>query len=231
MPDVQVIALLALFIAVVGLDQTAVGQFMLSTPLVAGWLMGLLVGRPLEGLMAGALMQFLCCVELPVGASVPPDGSFAGMAGTALFLVTPLPPRWDAISMLGMTALLFFPIAYLARAFDISIRRVNGRWTRAAASAMSTGSGGLAQAAALGGIPLFFLKNFFLGLAILWMVPAFLSAFSPQAASFGGPLATTARVVPFICLGILAAGSRMRGGRELAALGFAAGTIFTMAVR
>jgi len=90
-----VITAAALFVAALSLDHSVFGQFMFSAPLVGGWLMGAAFGDPLGGLAAGALLQFLCCMELPVGASIPPDGSFAGLIGVAMYLAVPPPPAWS----------------------------------------------------------------------------------------------------------------------------------------
>ena len=50
---------LAALLAAIGLDQVAFGQFMISQPLVGGWLLGWACGDPASGLLAGAFFQML----------------------------------------------------------------------------------------------------------------------------------------------------------------------------
>ncbi|CAN5687861.1 hypothetical protein BH23GEM9_BH23GEM9_14210 [soil metagenome] len=66
--------------AVVALDATALGQLMLSRPLVAGSLAGGIVGMPLEGALIGALMEVLSLGILPVGAARYPETGTAAVA-------------------------------------------------------------------------------------------------------------------------------------------------------
>lgn len=67
-----------------GLDRTAVLQLMLSRPIVAGPLTGLVLGSPLTGLQVGMLVELLWLGRLPVGASIPPDDTQIAVGGTFL---------------------------------------------------------------------------------------------------------------------------------------------------
>lgn len=223
MSDAGTILLAAFVVGLLSLDHTAVGQFMLSQPLVGGWALGLAVGRPAEGLAAGTVFQVLCLRELPVGASIPPDGEMAGLAGTALYLTLPRSPGWSEGAALGLAVLLFFPLAWLGRSAEVFVRRANGRWTGAVSARISEGRFGAAQAAAAGGIGLFFLKPFLITLAVLWSVPLLLPPAAPGAA-LPRALETLGRIVPFAALGAFAAD---RGGRRpwVAALGVVAGLL------
>jgi mannose/fructose/N-acetylgalactosamine-specific phosphotransferase system component IIC len=226
-----VITTASLLVAALSLDHSAFGQFMLSTPLVGGWLMGMALGDPLGGLTAGALLQFLCCMELPVGASIPPDGSFAGLIGVAIYLAVPPPPGWSDASMFGLAALLFFPLAHLSRALEIVLRRRNRRWTEVAAAAAGRGEYRRAQLASLGGMPLAFVKTFALSWAALGLLslPA-LSSLS-RVETFAGPLALLGRFVPFVGLGVLAVTQRRMRSPAAIGLGFLLGAFFTWSLR
>lgn len=57
----------------VGLDLASVPQLMISRPLVAGFLGGMLVGHPVPGLVVGALLELFAMESLPVGAARYPD--------------------------------------------------------------------------------------------------------------------------------------------------------------
>ncbi|HEX2202721.1 MAG TPA: PTS sugar transporter subunit IIC [Longimicrobium sp.] len=78
-------AVLALVGGVVALDGTSVGQVMLSRPLVAGTLGGLLVGAPAQGAMAGVVLEALHLAVLPVGAARYPEGGPAALVAGAFY--------------------------------------------------------------------------------------------------------------------------------------------------
>ncbi len=221
----------SLFVAALSLDHSAFGQFMLSAPLVGGWLMGAAFGDPLGGLAAGALLQFLCCMELPVGASIPPDGSFAGLIGVAIYLAVPPPPGWSDASMFGLAALLFFPLAHLSRSLEIVLRRRNRLWTEKAAAAAGRGQYRRAQLASLGGIPLVFVKTFVLSWAVLRLLSLPALGSLSWVESLAGPLALLGRLVPFVGLGALAVTQRRMRSPGAIGFGFLLGAIFTWSLR
>ncbi len=68
----------------VGLDLVSVPQMMISRPLVAGLLGGLVVGNPVAGLGAGAVLELFAMETLPVGAVRYPDWGPGSVAAGAL---------------------------------------------------------------------------------------------------------------------------------------------------
>ena len=66
-----------------GLDATAVGQFMVSRPLVAGGLTGWMTGNPATGLAIGAMLELYLLVSFPTGGSRFPEGSTATVVAVA----------------------------------------------------------------------------------------------------------------------------------------------------
>jgi mannose/fructose/N-acetylgalactosamine-specific phosphotransferase system component IIC len=68
----------------VGLDRTAVGQFMISQPVVAGPLTGWLLGDVTAGLVIGGVLELIWVLDLPVGTFVPADSTVAAVAATAI---------------------------------------------------------------------------------------------------------------------------------------------------
>lgn len=78
----------ALLGGVTGVDTTSVGQVMISRPLIAATLTGLLVGRPAEGLMLGAILELFALVILPVGAARYPETGTAAVAASAAYMST-----------------------------------------------------------------------------------------------------------------------------------------------
>ena len=64
---------LSLLLGLLSLDVTAIGQFMVSRPIVVGPLVGLVTGHPELGLTLGALTELLWIADVPVGSHLPMD--------------------------------------------------------------------------------------------------------------------------------------------------------------
>jgi mannose/fructose/N-acetylgalactosamine-specific phosphotransferase system component IIC len=67
----------------VALDGTALGQFMVSRPLVAATLAGALLGDATLGLAVGGVLELFYLSALPVGGARFPEGGPAAVAATA----------------------------------------------------------------------------------------------------------------------------------------------------
>jgi hypothetical protein len=76
----------------VGLDATSFPQVMLSRPLVAGTLVGVLFGDPASGALIGALLEVFQLPVLPMGAARYPDAGTAAVAAAAAYLHTAAAP-------------------------------------------------------------------------------------------------------------------------------------------
>lgn len=75
--------------AVLGLDGTSVGQFMVSRPLVAGVLAGAVTGDPAGGALIGAILEIYLLVSYPTGGSRFPDGPTATVVAVGVAAVSP----------------------------------------------------------------------------------------------------------------------------------------------
>ena len=220
----------ALIVGVLGLDQTAVAQVLLSQPLVGGAILGWCVGDPGSGLLAGAFFQFLCLTDLPVGASVPPDSALAGLICVAIFLSLGHTAGWGDQALLGLLAAVFLPLAMVARDLDVRVRRANRIWTRFAMNLLERGHLRSAQAAATGGIILFFLRAFVLALIILAAVAFWGGAGLERAAGAAAAFELFARFVPLIGLASLLSHRSRPGWPTALGAGLAAGIIFSQSV-
>jgi PTS system mannose-specific IIC component len=78
--------LLALLGAALFLDQWPALQSMAARPIVAGPLVGWVLGAPAEGALWGAVFEAVFLGVLPVGATRYPDAAAAAIAGTTLAL-------------------------------------------------------------------------------------------------------------------------------------------------
>ena len=112
----------ALFGGIVGIDATSVGQTMISRPLVAATLTGLMAGRPEEGLVLGAILELFALVILPVGAARYPESGTAAVAASAAYL-TATPILSPAVMLLAVVfALVWERVGGLS---VVLIRRFN----------------------------------------------------------------------------------------------------------
>lgn len=115
---------IALLAGIIGLDSTAFPQVMISRPIVAGALTGLLFGRPTEGLLLGALLEVFHLATLPIGAARYPEAGTANVSGVAAYLF--VTPAFDvpALFLAGVFALAWERIA---GGSVVVLRRANER--------------------------------------------------------------------------------------------------------
>lgn len=215
---------LSLLVGVLSLDQVAVGQCMVSQPLVGGCILGWACGQAEAGLLAGAFYQFLCLTDLRVGGSIPPDSVLAGLISCATFLCLPA-GDWSPFALLGLLTLFFLPLALLARALEVSVCNRNRVWGRIAEGMIARGRFRLAQAAACGGIFFFFLRGFLLAAAVISLVSLWGGAGLGRAAVMGRALEVFAWIVPLVGLAALVAQRRRAGWPFAVAAGLASGII------
>ena len=116
---------LALIGGVVGLDATSFPQAMLSRPLVAGALAGLAFGRPMEGMLIGAVIEIFDLPNLPVGAARYPDSGTATVAAVGTLGIAGLPVLHPGTFLLAVVfALLWEHVTGMSTVFE---RHLNER--------------------------------------------------------------------------------------------------------
>jgi PTS system mannose-specific IIC component len=96
------LALTLVWGTVVGLDLVSVPQGLLSRPLIAAGIAGLVVGDLGSGLLAGMVLELYALDVLPIGASRYPDFSVAAVAGG---VAAALVPATVAVGVAGLVAL------------------------------------------------------------------------------------------------------------------------------
>lgn len=74
---------LALWGVLVGLDLACVAQTMISRPLVAGTIAGMILGDPTAGVVMGTILELFALEVLPVGAARYPDYGLGAVAAVA----------------------------------------------------------------------------------------------------------------------------------------------------
>jgi mannose/fructose/N-acetylgalactosamine-specific phosphotransferase system component IIC len=217
----------ALIVGLLGLDQTAFAQVLVSQPLVGGVILGWGAGDPASGLLAGAFFQFLCLTDLPVGASIPPDSSLAGLIGVASFLALGHQPGWGDQALLGLLAAGFLPLAIAARSLDVRVRRANQVWLPLTEKLLARDRVRLAQAAANGGAIFFLLRAFLVAAVLLNAVALWGGSGLGRLAGAAPAFTLLARCVPLLGLAALIAQRRRPAWPLSLAVGVAAGVLFT----
>lgn len=161
--------------ALISLDRTAFLQVMVSQPLVAGTLIGFLLGAPVTGLIVGSALELLWVGTVPVGGSIPPNETVAAviatvisiMSGSDMGLVQPPP-----ISLTAFSILLSIPLAILGQRVDVFVRNYNRRFALKADRLLESGDFSGIGRQNLKGLVSFFTASFFsltvlLGLGLL----------------------------------------------------------------
>lgn len=110
-----------------GLDRVALVQIMISRPLVAGPLTGLVLGMPLLGLEVGMLLELLWLGRLPVGAAIPPDDTQVTVGATVLAFSMGEILGLTGMPMVILAVLIAIPLGKFGQIFDRLARQVNDR--------------------------------------------------------------------------------------------------------
>lgn len=156
---------IALVGGVLGLDRTAAGQFMISQPIVAGPLIGWMLGDTAAGVVIGAVLELIWVLDMPVGTFVPADSTIGAVSATAIAALgggghaTP--------DLIGFSVLLTTAMVPVTMAVDGIVRKRNSRLAERAASAPGEDAGKKLSRAHLTGLAVFFLKSFVLYLVFI----------------------------------------------------------------
>ena len=123
-----------------GLDRVALVQVMISRPLVAAPLTGLVLGNPLLGLEVGMLLELLWLGRLPVGAAIPPDDTQVAVGATVLALSMGQMLGLVGMPMVILAVLVAIPLGKFGQIFDRLARNVNDRLAVSGLKALSNGN-------------------------------------------------------------------------------------------
>ena len=133
--DIVPIAVLG---GLLGLDVVSFPQAMISRPLVAATLAGVLVGHSASGLLVGAVLELIALETLPFGASRYPEWGSASVVGGAIFASHPSHPAG------AMTCAMVAALAttWIGGWTMVKLRRANAGWARDRRDALEAGSRG-----------------------------------------------------------------------------------------
>lgn len=142
----------------IGLDRTAVGQFMFSQPIVAGPIAGWVLGDPLAGLIIGGMLELIWVLDAPVGTFVPADSTLAAVAATAIAVLGGGAPASPPV--IGFSLLLTVLMAPASMLADQIMRKRNAQIPELTAGPGGLPTEGRATFWHIAGLLAFFLKTF-----------------------------------------------------------------------
>lgn len=148
--------------AVLGLDVVSFPQAMISRPIVAATLGGLLAGDITSGLIAGAVLEMIALEMLPVGASRYPEWGTASVVGGAMAAANYTLPGAAVVAVFASIA-----TAWAGSWSMYGLRRLNGVWVRREFALLEAGNPGTVARLQLRGLAADFLRGFLLTLIAL----------------------------------------------------------------
>lgn len=170
----------SIFGGVVSLDRTCLGQFMVSRPIVAAPLLGLVLGCPNEAIFIGLVYELLFVRSLPVGAHVPYHPLYPSLIAVTITAVTAHfgPGTFQSASA---AIIISLPSAAVDRIADLSWRRSNERLVTRATAYVRLEKYRAARAIHMASLGRSFLMNtvfiFFAGLFFVFVCSFIFSAF------------------------------------------------------
>lgn len=174
MPDVFIVALVG---ALISLDRTAFLQMMVSQPIVAGPIVGFVLGDPLTGLTIGCVLELFWIGDLPVGGSIPPNETTAAVIATSVCIIACR--DIGVTSALSLPIMIFsilvsIPLSIAGQRVDIFVRNYNRKFALNADELAGVGNFAHIDRENLKGLFSFFTASFFsllvligLGLAVV----------------------------------------------------------------
>ncbi|MHB9099007.1 MAG: PTS sugar transporter subunit IIC [Syntrophales bacterium] len=107
-------------------------QVMISRPIVAAPVIGLVLGDPYTGLIAGAFIELFWIDRLPIGAYIPPNDTMTAILITASSIESARLLGSMSQGLIALCVLIFVPFGVLAQRMDLWISQGNEKLTREA---------------------------------------------------------------------------------------------------
>ena len=179
MPEHLIASLVvALIGGIVDLDSTAAVQCMISQPIVAAPLTGLILGSLAGdvtagvtlGLMVGVILQLMWIEQLPLGQNVPPDAALASVLSVALGFCASQDYADYSVSVVCQTVALPISVGLglLGRGLDMFVRRINTNINDWVKQRIDEDDFGAIKTAHLSGLATTFTKAFIFCFLIIW---------------------------------------------------------------
>jgi mannose/fructose/N-acetylgalactosamine-specific phosphotransferase system component IIC len=193
---VLTIAGIALLGGIIGLDRTAVGQIMISQPIVAAPLIGWVLGDATTGLIVGAALELIWLLDIPVGSFVPADSTVAAVFATAIAILGS--PGNERLSLTGFSILLTVLLAPITMRADTVIRNFNSRLAHRIQASSEEALGAILSRAHRAGLGVFFLKFFLLYLLLVPMGMIAVRLFTHAPETYHRAMTFYVKVLPLL---------------------------------
>ncbi|MGC1454526.1 MAG: PTS sugar transporter subunit IIC [Nitrospirota bacterium] len=180
----------------IGLDRTAVGQFMISQPIVVGPLTGWILGDAGAGFVLGAVLELIWVLDMPIGAFVPADATISTVSATAIAALGS--PGGASLPVIGFSILLTTAMVPATMKADGIIRHWNSRLADALVIGPGPDMRRTLVRAHLSGLPVFYLKSFVLCLVFVPAGIAAVSAFNHFPESVHRAMSLFVKLLPLV---------------------------------
>jgi mannose/fructose/N-acetylgalactosamine-specific phosphotransferase system component IIC len=223
------VLLAALIGGIIGLDRTALGQFMVSQPVVAGPLIGWLLGDVTAGLVIGGTLELIWVLDMPIGTFVPADSTVAAVAATAIAALGSTAP--GQLTVIGFSLLLTVAMVPVTMFADHLMRQRNAQIPELAMTASGRPTEVSVTFWHLGGMVAFFLKPFLLCLVF---IPAGLVAvlwFKTLPVAFGRSMELFVTFLPLLGVAAVARRLSMNTLDRTLLIGFCIGAVCVLVFR
>jgi len=104
--------LAAIYAGLISVDRFAAFNFMLSRPIVIGFVLSIIFGNHYECFYIGLVFEALGLIDVPFGTRVPKEDSFGAFAACMLFIILPISHSDDFILGFLLTIVLIFPVTF-----------------------------------------------------------------------------------------------------------------------
>jgi mannose/fructose/N-acetylgalactosamine-specific phosphotransferase system component IIC len=225
-----VLAVLGIAVAggIIGLDRTAVGQFMISQPIVAGPFTGWLLGDPTAGIVIGASMELVWLLDMPIGTFVPADATIGTVSAAAAAALGS--PGGASLQIIGISMLMTTAIVPVTMQADGFIRTWNSRLADRVLSAPAKDRARALTRAQLTGLTLFFLKSFILYCMFIPLGIAAIGLFGHLPDAFHRASALFVMLLPLVGVALVVRKLSMRTLDQYLLIGFASAVVFGQVV-
>ena len=113
------------------LDRIAL-QVMVSRPVIAAPLIGLVLGNPFAGLLAGALVEIFWVNKSPLGTYAPPNETLAAVVIAMTTIIAGEGRDYNMTELLALSVLICLPLGHLAQNLEGVPARFNLRMSERA---------------------------------------------------------------------------------------------------
>jgi len=125
--------LVGLLGGLLNLDTKPVLNMLVSQPLIAGPLVGWILGDWTFGLITGSFLELIWINNMPIGISIPPNICLTAVMATAIgiFLHQAL-PEFSSQSIMIFSIAVTVPVGLVSRWIEVYMRELNSRVVRRA---------------------------------------------------------------------------------------------------